>query len=319
MGEYVRLPCVELTRGSVSFLSSVVVGALQVHTQDFAFCVLATFKDYDDACKRCEMWVLITAELRKKLMSILFYDKRNDGSKGRSLKFAVPSCGLLAHDRLEPFAGLPDVAQSESIELPRQLLFWRRTQETRSRRRNPILSEQLGVTPATFAEDTLHALFLGVFLEFVKFALWFLINAGVWTHVEAQNEEEILRASVMGIRSELWAWYRDFGVTNPHVDITTLSDLTAAMLGKDGERVLKTKAAETKWLIYFCRDALGKHAAKAVVLDKAMHRNLVLANTAMLLYIEILKGPRRLSPASAKELVRVRRIVWLICKFHTTN
>ena len=95
--------------------------------------------------------------------------------------------------------------------------------------------------------DTLHTLNLGVLQRFVLRVFWSLIDANSW---QVGGPQEVVRAqSVSLLRGMLMDWY----ATQKLRGFTEVQDLSIAMLG-DGsnQNKLKTKAAETKGLTYFC-------------------------------------------------------------------
>ena len=101
--------------------------------------------------------------------------------------------------------------------------------------------------------DQLHTLNLGVLQRYVLRVFWSLINANSW---QIGGPGEVLRAqSVSLLRGMLMNWY----TTQKHRGFTEVQDLSIAMLG-DGtsQNKLKTKAAETKGLTYFCLHLLAK-------------------------------------------------------------
>ena len=110
--------------------------------------------------------------------------------------------------------------------------------------------------------DTLHTLNLGVLQRFVVRVFWSLINANSW---QVGGQQDVVRIqSVSLLRSMLMDWY----ATVKHRGFTEVQDLSLAMLG-DGtaQNKLKTKAAETKGLTYFCLhllDKLGGHIPNLV-------------------------------------------------------
>ena len=101
-------------------------------------------------------------ELYKEIITLLFYDRRDNGVRGRAIKFDLPSQQFLCGDRLEPNELLPDVALFEKLDFPCWVLFWRRNQETSLRHRNPLWCESLGIGLHCLTEDTLHCLYLGI-------------------------------------------------------------------------------------------------------------------------------------------------------------
>ena len=75
-----------------------------------------TDDEYTAACARCEVWVdIVDAEHHAAILSVLHFDKRTDGSRGRSLRRAVAP--LLIHDRLEPNPTMPDVGDVDLLSV----------------------------------------------------------------------------------------------------------------------------------------------------------------------------------------------------------
>ncbi len=61
---------------------------------------LWTYEDYTAACDRCEKWVVVpTAAVLAKLKGLLFFDKRQHGSRGKSLAIDMPELLLEKGDR----------------------------------------------------------------------------------------------------------------------------------------------------------------------------------------------------------------------------
>ncbi len=117
---------------------------------------VTTHADYDRSCTACEVWVnfedLATFNAAKTQLS---YDKRADGSRGRALLQDVRTADdlLRRSDRLEPTPGLVDVGLIEQLELQTQVCFWRKTSETRTRHRNPLVNPHIGITLERLAID----------------------------------------------------------------------------------------------------------------------------------------------------------------------
>ena len=108
----------------------------------------------------------------------LAYDKREQGSTDRELTGDIPRLGLKKGDRLEPHQGCQDIGGEGfdlSKEFPLRVLFWRKSDETRTRHRLPLMDSSIGISIDTFMIDSLHTLYLGVAATFVSFALRRLI------------------------------------------------------------------------------------------------------------------------------------------------
>ena len=84
--------------------------------------------------------------------------------------------------------------------------------------------------------------------------------------------------------NDLHAWYKKYRVEAGH-EIIQVNDLTVKMLGTNTKRKLKTKAAETRWLIPFALEMLEKHYA--LLGDCAW---LTGAGNALTKFIEALEG-----------------------------
>eukprot|EP00974_Lingulodinium_polyedra_P029610 2853052-Lingulodinium_polyedra.AAC.1 len=139
---------------------------------------------YNAACARCEKWVRVPDDaVLQRLLGILEYDKRRSGGKGRCAARDMPELGIVKGMRLEPFAGLRDVAHLDTAVVPPgglDLLFWDRTRETSVKRRNPLFGEGTRITPQSLAVDELHTLFLGVFQQYILAVLWAAIDEDVF-------------------------------------------------------------------------------------------------------------------------------------------
>ena len=66
--------------------------------------------DYEVACSRCEVFVVISEDQRDLLLNVLTDDKRTNGARGKALSAALPSLGLQTGDRLEPSIFLRDTS-----------------------------------------------------------------------------------------------------------------------------------------------------------------------------------------------------------------
>jgi hypothetical protein len=69
----------------------------------------------------------------------------------------------------------------DATAFPLDVVFWRRSRESLTRRRNPIFNRSYGVTAErSLTVDVLHALNLGIMLALVKFVVWFFLDAKLW-------------------------------------------------------------------------------------------------------------------------------------------
>ena len=75
-------------------------------------------------------------------------------------------------DRLEPSLCVMDVASIDARTPPLDLVFWRTTNETITKHRNPIFDDAIATSPAeTLGIDWLHSISLGVLQFYVMHLL----------------------------------------------------------------------------------------------------------------------------------------------------
>ena len=212
--------------------------------------------EYELACERCEIWVMLSFETHKKILGDLHYDKRRQGSHGRCVGSDIPELGLVASDRLEPSAFLDDVGRFEEIrDFPTPVLFWRQQRDTLTRHRNPLFDQELGITVhRSLSIGTLHAVYLGVMQSFCKHVVWAFLLSGAWGGVGSQDEVIEIGLQIFG--QYLSDWYSARKRSHPEEVLTHISDVTRKMVGDPSDRRLKTKGAETWGLLLFLSDEL---------------------------------------------------------------
>ena len=165
--------------------------------------------DYAVACARCEIIVHLNQRTKALVVAQLRYDKRSTGSRGRCLAGPVPTLGLLAGDRLGPCAALPNVGALETFAVPATVTFWRCSEETITRHRNPLFGGIASICPTrNLTIDVLHCLHLGVLKVWCAHAIWQVLHM-----LEGSGTtEERNRAALLVLRHELKAWYKSFGL-----------------------------------------------------------------------------------------------------------
>ena len=205
---------------------------------------------YDAACDSCEVWVTLrTKEEHTSVRAVLKFDKRKQGAHGRALQKDIPSLGLLSEDRLEPHPGMPDVADFDSLNsFPVRVLFWRVSEQTRTRHRNPLFWPQTGVTTDALAIDILHTLHLGVILYFSSEVVWALLLGNIFGI--AGGADDILHMGVFRIRDRLFAWYNQWDAAHPERPACRLGNFTVQMLGDRAHPRLHVRAAESYWMFF---------------------------------------------------------------------
>ena len=244
---------------------------------------------YEAACRRCEVHVTIpTTEQRDKVASLLFYDKRAQGSRGRSLSGNIPALRLQRGDRLEPCPGLLDVGEFESLDAPASVVFWRPSLETIARHRNPLFSAHTGISMTALPVDTLHCLYLGVFQAHCSCVVWGLIDADVWQTRETHHTSAVerLQESCIRLQADLHKWQLQAARARPSEAITMVQEFTPKILGERGAQQCRLKGGETKTLMAFLQSFLPKHAASVPKAEdmlstgEAFHRHIRLLKTA---------------------------------------
>ena len=215
-----------------------------------------SFADYDNGCKACEINVVLTAPIDVEIIRLcLYYDKRSDGSAGRALRNDLDQFNLKKGDRLEPSLELMDVSEFECIEtFPKTVVFWRPSDETCAKHRNPIFNATLGTSPGmTLGQDWLHILSLGVFQDYAMGVVHDLVRANAWLLEETTAEAKI-QVSARLLTSELKMWYKSEcrNGRNP----TNIGDITYKMLGTWDKPCLKLKGSETNHFVRFVVVAL---------------------------------------------------------------
>ena len=203
---------------------------------------------YDQACGRCEIKVRLTERTRDDVVERLFYDRRDAGARGRALTRAVPGLrSLVVGDRLEPDDTLTNVGCLEYLPMPAVVTFWRRTNESVARHRNPLFADDIGISVhRCLTVDVLHTLYLGVMKTWCKLAAWCLISAGVYGNAADGNV-----AGVLVFRHRLFQWYTSRQRRQPSENLTRVADFTVKMIGTRDDPKFKTKGAETWGLLLF--------------------------------------------------------------------
>lgn len=250
---------------------------------------------YDAACSAAERQVVIPDRgVHAALARALFYDKRADGARGRALTLDFPALGLARGDRLEPSATLRDVGDFEALAVfPVTVLFWCRRHQTWTTHRNPLFCAETGIGIHTIAIDTLHTLNLGLYQKFVARVWWTLLLNDAWGVAHAaggrRNVDELVQNGVRRLRQDLFAWYDARARASPGSRFSRLADLTVKTLGDQHAVCVRTKAAETRPLVEFCVDLLGRFP-EAVPADRSA---LLPAGRELARLIGVLRGSAR--------------------------
>ena len=254
--------------------------------------------EYEEACSRCELIAVLDRASHATIKSLLKYDRRQDGSRGRALMQPVQSFGLMAGDRLEPCAWLPDVGGFDNVAtFPYPVLFWRVSAESLTRHRNPMFMRDVGTTPfRILTVDVMHAFHLGVMKNFCCHAIWFLLESGVYGR--HGTSEEVVANAILAVKVELRVWYRARHAARPDERLTRVGKVTHKMLGTAADKRLKTKGAETWGILLLLVDTFR---AKRALLPRYVDR-LLRAGEALVRLIRLFDAaPTRVQPDTIHE------------------
>ena len=124
-----------------------------------------TLELYNAAASACEIVVRLNARDYSTVRGLLVYDLKEHGMRGMCLSARIPHLGLEKDDRLEPCELLPCTAAFDDLrpegDATVMVQFWRRSRETRVRRRNPVFKVEPHLTPdRPISADNLHLLSL---------------------------------------------------------------------------------------------------------------------------------------------------------------
>ena len=194
------------------------------------------------------------------------------------------------------------------------VVFWRCSNESVSRHRNPLFDIALGITvDGTMTVDFLHCLHLGVFQHYCKIVVWMLLESAIWSST-ATNQDERHEVAVLCLRSELGLWYDARKRTHPGEDLTVLHDLTVKMLGTKDAPALKMSGAETWGFLMFLVDGLEKHGAALGVEARRLRE----AGLLLIRFMTILAtGGATLEPHELQDLACVLFVPHYCLHVHT--
>eukprot|EP00971_Amphidinium_carterae_P325724 6456129-Amphidinium_carterae.3 len=235
-------------------------------------------KDYssmDDACSRCEIEVQPSTEEEWKLLhQNLHSDRRKQGSRGLALKKNLPELGLKKNDRFEPSPEVPDWAAiyADPASRPTVLLFWRRTEETYCRHRNPLFHPDLGTElDRIVACDAMHTLTLGIQQQFIAAAMHKIMRVNLFQSTASAREQRNLE-NMSALNVRLFKWYR----TQNAASLTKVDQLKVEAFGKADKQACHYKAAESLWLLRWLAAAMPSFPdfeGKALFVDSACQLN----------------------------------------------
>lgn len=188
-------------------------------------------EDYDEACERCEIKLTLSRADHARVLSRLRYNKTENGCRGRGLIEGVPELSLQAGDRLEPSPQLQDVGMFDTFVPDREIVFWRRAAESRTRHRNPLFGGITGVTHLHVCVDKLHTVYLGIAQSFCATVIWACINKRVFG--DHTTQVAVTALHVLRIRQLLFQYYREQRALGNN--LTQLENFTVGMIGTCNE------------------------------------------------------------------------------------
>jgi len=208
--------------------------------------------DYLEACERCEVRSTLSAADLRRLRPLLAYERRAGRPRGRVLQADVPELGLLKGDRLAPTILEPDIDSFSPTLAPREAVWWRSSDETIVRDRNPLFCRESGVTLGALGIDWLHACSLGTF----QFILGHLVRALLDLNAfRVRGSGANMRELGLGLlKAELTRWYGDEGRRGLHH--TRIENITMGMLGGTDESAFRLHGAETNGALRFAHAVL---------------------------------------------------------------
>jgi hypothetical protein len=261
-------------------------------------------RSYDEECKRCEIQVNIENEHIRNAILVEggLYADPSKNEMGRILKNDLAPLRLLRGDRLEPSQSLRDTADFESRSLPFVATFWRQHRDVRGRiatftlRRNPIFDPGLGTSPtATLHLDTLHTLYLGIFMFYCHAVVMSVFRANLFGCTGSEKAKELGNLEVFF--SSYKKWCHDNSIPLSY----QLNQLNLGMIGEPHKPGLKTKAAETGVLMRFCVYLCREHKAKFVG-DEG--EALLAAGEALETYMQLIRtSPFKVPVADCRQLL----------------
>jgi hypothetical protein len=223
---------------------------------------LRNMAGYDLCCRGTEVRVTLSAEQGRRVLHALYYDRRKIGSRGRCLLVDLPELGLQKDDRLEPSLAIPFPSQFDLHDRwPVVAVIWRTSAEKWAKHRNPLLDSALGITLDVICVDNLHTMALGIYKNFVTFALWACIKHDVYEVGAMYSDAEKDEIGSLRMAAELHQFYIQFKRAHGGSALSEIGDFCLKTLGSRASPSLHAKAAETEGLLSFCVVLLQKYSA----------------------------------------------------------
>ena len=214
-----------------------------------------TAAHYAAACTNAEVWVDLSSADIAKIRANLYYEKRSGHRfRGRVLSVDMDEHGLKKGDRLEPTHDFPDVGRFVPEQAPRRAKFWRSTEQTSTRWRNPIFDEGTGVDLNCLCFDWLHTLSLGVFQVVCGHVVQELLAKNPFGFAGAIGEN-LLKLGIARVSKELKDFIKSELVAKGHGH-TRVPVVKNSSFGTPAEPELKFLGAQTNTFLRFCHQVL---------------------------------------------------------------
>ena len=165
----------------------------------------------------------------------------------------IPASGLKKHDRLEPWTGLQDIGDEfdqlqPTAARPVRVFFWRRSEETATRRRSPLLNTGLHTSVNSL---TINMWFLGIHQKVSRLGLVESARSNLF-QLRVASAEALIQKGIIRLRTSLFLFYRLYHEENPAEEFSTLGDLSEKTLGqRSASQNLRCKGAENRMRVPF--------------------------------------------------------------------
>jgi len=151
---------------------------------------------------------------------------------------------------LEPSPAMANVADFDHMrpQAGQQLrvVFWRRSAETKARRRNPLFCVETGLSPAVLAVDWLHSLALGLTGYWINAVVHFMYRADIF---DVRRRGEALETVTLArLRSSASEWRAS--EVKAGRERTMPGNLTRGMIGKLGRNTSLQGAEANSFLCF---------------------------------------------------------------------
>ena len=138
-------------------------------------------------------------------LHILRGASRIQGPRRRDLDADIPALGLKKHDRLEPWTGLQDIGDEfdqlqPTAARPVRVCFWRRSEETATRHRSPLLDTGLHTSVNSLTIDILHTWFLGIHPRFLGWVWWRMLEGNLF-RLRVASAEALIQEGIIRLRT----------------------------------------------------------------------------------------------------------------------